>query len=578
MKLIIQLAIRNLLRQKRRNLLLSIIIAFAMAVLIMASSLGRGMTDIIVNKYLANYTGHIMIENQERSENVKSVIRDKALFKEMIATNTSGILSIREKIVCFSRAIGNKKSASVFINGTEISHDFLATISLGEGKLEDFTSTNFENPVLLNKKYAKKLNLRLHDTFKVRLTTINNQSQTARFLVAGILKNSDNIFMDDAVYIKDGDLKRLLDYREQETDRLLITLVNPDNTEKVFENLYKAFQPDLVYYKGMAMSGKKSSDSVFMVFRTNKEAIAALSNYFSLTEDTCKRIVKTNQVLLSKTLSDKLGLSAGSAFQTAFRARFGERSFTNIYRLCGTIPLGENIPGNLILINENDYYHSIMENLPEKVKGGFVPFSKDLESSETFVKEWELFPKCRNEGDIEKAMDDISIHNVKGTFVKITTMFSEGSEMYQYSILTNYITFFGVLILFFITQIGVVNTLRMSVRERTREIGTIRAIGMQKGNVSQLFILETLFLTLFASLGGIVLAYIAMGILSSFNFDVTNGAQALFIVDRHIHFVASIPMLFIYTGILLVIGFISAYFPAKKASKQTVSGALRHYE
>jgi ABC-type antimicrobial peptide transport system permease subunit len=69
----------------------------------------------------------------------------------------------------------------------------------------------------------------------------------------------------------------------------------------------------------------------------------------------------------------------------------------------------------------------------------------------------------------------------------------------------NLITLIAVLVLFFIILIGVVNTLRMTIRERTREIGTNRAIGMQAYDVRNTFLFETFFLAFFACITGILL-------------------------------------------------------------------------
>ena len=44
----------------------------------------------------------------------------------------------------------------------------------------------------------------------------------------------------------------------------------------------------------------------------------------------------------------------------------------------------------------------------------------------------------------------------------------------------------------------------IAIRERTREIGTLRAIGMQRGGVLWMFLLESLLLGLFGTLAGAV--------------------------------------------------------------------------
>jgi putative ABC transport system permease protein len=73
--------------------------------------------------------------------------------------------------------------------------------------------------------------------------------------------------------------------------------------------------------------------------------------------------------------------------------------------------------------------------------------------------------------------------------------------------------------LFLAAAVGIVNSMLMSVHERTREIGTVRALGMRRATVVRLFILEGLALGLVAAAAGIalgasiVLYYGARGIL-----------------------------------------------------------------
>ncbi len=64
------------------------------------------------------------------------------------------------------------------------------------------------------------------------------------------------------------------------------------------------------------------------------------------------------------------------------------------------------------------------------------------------------------------------------------------------------VTVFISSILLIIIAIGISNTMFNTVRERTREIGTMRAIGLQKNAVLQLFMLEATLLGLFATTSG----------------------------------------------------------------------------
>jgi putative ABC transport system permease protein len=62
---------------------------------------------------------------------------------------------------------------------------------------------------------------------------------------------------------------------------------------------------------------------------------------------------------------------------------------------------------------------------------------------------------------------------------------------------------------------GIVNTLFMSVQERTREIGLMKAMGMGSGRIFSLFSLEAAFIGFLGSAVGVVIAILVGGIVSS---------------------------------------------------------------
>src|SRR5205823_14667528 len=83
--------------------------------------------------------------------------------------------------------------------------------------------------------------------------------------------------------------------------------------------------------------------------------------------------------------------------------------------------------------------------------------------------------------------------------------FKEWSELasfyHQVVLLYNGIFGFLGIVVFAIVVFSVANTILMSVLERTREIGTLMAIGTPRGTVWRMFLLEGLFIGL---LGGVL--------------------------------------------------------------------------
>jgi putative ABC transport system permease protein len=157
-------------------------------------------------------------------------------------------------------------------------------------------------------------------------------------------------------------------------------------------------------------------------------------------------------------------------------------------------------------------------------------------------------------------------------------MYETASDILKLEIVLNIITFYAVMILFFIILIGVVNSLRMTIRERTREIGTVRAIGMQKRDVRNIFLLETMFMALFASFAGTALSFVVMWLLSLFTFNVQDNPLGMLLVKGHLHFAPTAGMIFFFNFLIPVIAVVTAYFPARRASNLSAVEALRHYE
>jgi putative ABC transport system permease protein len=119
--------------------------------------------------------------------------------------------------------------------------------------------------------------------------------------------------------------------------------------------------------------------------------------------------------------------------------------------------------------------------------------------------------------------------------------------------------FLSVLIAFF----GIVNTLALSVTERTREIGLLRAVGMSRGKLRRMIRLESLVISLFGAVLGV-------GVGSLFGWAILPplADQGL---NNFSYPVISIVAFFVVAGLL---GVIAAVFPARRAAKLDVLRAI----
>jgi len=135
-------------------------------------------------------------------------------------------------------------------------------------------------------------------------------------------------------------------------------------------------------------------------------------------------------------------------------------------------------------------------------------------------------------------------------------------------------SFIVLILLFAIVMIGITNTFRMVMYERIREIGTMRAIGVQRGEIRSLFLYEAFFLALGGAVAGIVLALFSMNILSLIDFGMDSPA---FLIMRNGHLSFFLPPLRALANIAIIslLTLLAAYFPAKAAARMEPATALR---
>jgi putative ABC transport system permease protein len=132
------------------------------------------------------------------------------------------------------------------------------------------------------------------------------------------------------------------------------------------------------------------------------------------------------------------------------------------------------------------------------------------------------------------------------------------------------------LIMLLITGVGLLNTFRMIMMERTKEIGTMRSVGMLRKNVVKLFLYEGLILAMRGALFGIIAA-VAIGlIIGAIPFtDSANPALTMLMSDGHISVPLVPAQMLLVTGIIAVITLIAVWSPARKAAKMKPADALR---
>jgi putative ABC transport system permease protein len=139
-----------------------------------------------------------------------------------------------------------------------------------------------------------------------------------------------------------------------------------------------------------------------------------------------------------------------------------------------------------------------------------------------------------------------------------------------------YLGIFGFLgtVQIVVVFLAVFNTMLMAIAERTREIGTLRAIGMRTQTVRRQFAREGIVLGAAGSLTGAVLTATIATALNMSGIELPPPPGATHGFPLHIEF---FPLAYLGAGVAMTATLaIAAWLPARRAARMSIVEALAH--
>jgi putative ABC transport system permease protein len=199
------------------------------------------------------------------------------------------------------------------------------------------------------------------------------------------------------------------------------------------------------------------------------------------------------------------------------------------------------------------FHHEYMnESLPQWAKDQVGTFSLTANSADDVPR-------------VAQAIDSIFVNTDAPTKTESEQEFARsfeammgGMKQFMYGIM-GAITFSLLLIM------G--NTMAMTVRERTREVGTLKALGFKRGSIAALFLSEALIVT---TVGGLIGIGAAMLIFGSIDLSLY--------IPNFQSFVPARSTLLLAFVVSLLVGLISVSYSAYRVSGMTIAEALRSTE
>jgi ABC-type antimicrobial peptide transport system permease subunit len=287
-----------------------------------------------------------------------------------------------------------------------------------------------------------------------------------------------------------------------------------------------AAMPDVEHVSGMVLgvvSGKGTLYFIVWGLDPNQHAI----RHFNLVEG--KRIHRRGEIMLGKTAAENLKKKVGDVMKL----------YKNAYRVVGIYETG----------------------VAYEESGGVVAL-RDAQALFQKPRQVAFYQiKLRDPGQAEKVRRQIETRFPDVSVSRSAEMAEKTNDIRTTKAIANAISMLAILV----GGVGITNTMVMAVMERTREIGTLRALGWHKAKVLGMVLTESLLLSALSGLAGIV---IGIGLTEALRYEPTMGS----FLEGHYP-----PQLFIQAMLTaLFLGAMGGLYPAWRASRLSPVEALRY--
>ncbi len=507
------IALRNVLANKRRTLFITIAIAIGSTIIIMANSLSTGVRENMIKNSFALFTSHVNVYgiDRVRGEEILRIPNLESIGK--VVEENFPDAKILYRTVANGQMYNPNKNVNfknTFMIGTDIDKEFLLKEAVAMAECEilpsEIDKNRFENDILnniTNDENRKILETNFIFNQSNNNYTINLQSDTSEDQIISILKS--NGYQIDKENCGSMESINKLNYA------LIDTNISTDLELKVGDTF------------------------------------------------TFEGLIETKDLGI---VNNSVDLTVGGIIQG-----MGQMGFFSMFRV-------SNETANEFLMNDEPQTSRIAIFLDDKDQA--IPAAEKLEEALKKLAEeqgFEVDEKDRSDRgldaveDAQESIEERLKEKEDGLTIRVRTWQEEISFLEDMINTLDLVFLILIIILMIIILMGISNTLIMSIRDRTGEIGTLRAIGMHKPSVLLMFILEGIILGFFGSLVGILIG----GSLSWF--FMVNGIYigpspiSIFLVDNTLFFKLTWETIIMNLIFVIVVSVIASIYPSYQASK-----------
>lgn len=199
----------------------------------------------------------------------------------------------------------------------------------------------------------------------------------------------------------------------------------------------------------------------------------------------------------------------------------------------------------------------------------FMPLAKAQAISDTQNYASTIFVLLKN-----KDQANAVVNALQGSQYQVQTWIQMNDLIYQTEQLSNAYMWLLYLIVLGITATVIINTLIMSVFERTREIGILSAIGMKSSQIMSMFLAESTILAVGGIVMGLILGLLMVSYATTYGFYIGNFGVTGMTLGDTIHASLTLNDAITLSVMAFIITLLAALYPAILAAHMEPVQAL----
>ncbi len=609
----IKIAWRNLWRNTRRTIIISCAIGLGIWGGIVAVALDNAFVFQMMDNFIYSFLGHIEIhfKGYQKNPSLRLCIIDAdrviSLVKEV-----RHIKSYSPRIKSFGLAQSPRSSQGIMLIGIDPVLESRTTRIKSFIKQGRYFERDDEPAVLIGKELAKKLRLRVGDKLTIFSQSLASEEGVMESLrVVGIYKSGISDLDKSLVYLPIKTAERILEMQGKINEVAIVV-----DSEKNVPMVKRALKDGLEKIKHNL---KAKAEEVLIDGKRTKFVIFKSANNFILDPEIYEEAFKRNSSL--KAQSARIYLPITAVFQDK-----GKPNSLDI-DLIGIDPINEQKATGIlskIILPEDSWLKGTEIEKELEVNTDWVILSKSASKKlgaeagkeivfdsgdkrlklrvigviEEFYGEqrkdfaivhrrglWrnfinrscasEIWVRLKPDADLDKAKRSL-LASIGYEALDWGELYPTLAQLYSLMNAMNYVL---LLVIYIAVAFGIANTMIMSVFERVREFGILKAIGTKPFQLFMMVIFESIMLAVLGMILGGLASGVTVFIWARRGLDLSmfaSGMEALGL-GTVLYPVLTLENIVGAVVMAVLIAIISAIYPAYRASRLLVVEALRHY-